>query len=91
VRAARDAAALRPGWRLSGAGGVLTGSPEFFGELAAAATRLGAESARLITDPAMAVLGALGALAEPAVKLRDRRIGRDARHVDLDDPGGTAP
>ncbi len=94
VRAARDAAALRPGWRLSATGGVLAGSPEFLGELAAAATRLGAASVRLITDPAMAVLATLTRLCRAqdsadVVRLLDRRIGRDVRHVDLGDPGRT--
>ncbi len=84
VRAAREAAALSPGWRLSVTGGVVTGSPEFFREFAAAAARLGAESVRLVTDPAMSVLAALTQFTSPsAVELTDDRVSADVWHLDL--------
>jgi N-acetylglucosamine kinase-like BadF-type ATPase len=84
VRAARDAAALSPGWCLSVTGGVVTGSPEFFREFAAAAARLGAESVRLVTDPAMSVLDALTQFTSPsAVELTDDRASADVWHIDL--------
>jgi N-acetylglucosamine kinase-like BadF-type ATPase len=88
VRAARDAAALAPGWRVSAAGGVVRGSPEFFGEFAAAAARLGADSVRLITDPATVILATLTRFAgADEVRLSDPRIGADVWRVDLDKPG----
>lgn len=84
VRAARDAAALSCGWRLSVTGGVVTGSPEFFREFAAAAVRLGAESVRLVTDPAMSVLAALTQFTSPGtVEFTDHRVSTDIWHIDL--------
>jgi N-acetylglucosamine kinase-like BadF-type ATPase len=87
VRAARDAAAVGPGWRLSVAGGVATGCPEFFGALAAAAADLGAGPVTLISDPAAAVLAALTGLAgTDPVCLSDPRISRDVWYADLAGP-----
>ncbi len=84
VSAARKAAGLSPGWRLSATGGVVTGSPEFFRCFASAAARLGAGSVRLITDPATAVLAAAAQLtAGGPVKLTDSRVGGEVWHIDL--------
>lgn len=84
VRAARKAAGLRPGWRLSATGGVMTGSPEFFHGFAAAAAGLGAGSVRLIADPATAILAALTQFTKDGpVKLTDPRVGSEVWHVDL--------
>lgn len=84
VSAAREAAGLRAGWRLSATGGVVTGSPEFFQCFATAVAPAGAGSVRLITDPAQAVLAALTRLtAGGAVELTDRRVGGDVWHIDL--------
>jgi len=92
VRAARDAVALLPGWRLSVTGGVMIGCPEFFDMFALAAGRLGAEPVELISEPATAVLAALSRLAATVpVMLSDPRIDRDAWHVDLGDPQRTSP
>ena len=63
ARAARDAAGVGRPWRLSVTGGVVTGCPEFFRALAAAAASLGAGPVTLVSDPAAAVLGALAGLA----------------------------
>jgi N-acetylglucosamine kinase-like BadF-type ATPase len=92
VRAARDAAELAPGWCASATGGVMAASREFFDEFAAATTRLGATSVRLITDPATSILATLTrfASADPTtdmIRVADRRISCHAWHVDLDDPG----
>jgi len=92
VRAARDAAAVAPGWRLSVAGGVVTGCPEFFGKLAVAASRLGADPVELISEPAAAVLDALVRLAATdPVGLSDPRIDRDIWRLDLADSRRTGP
>jgi N-acetylglucosamine kinase-like BadF-type ATPase len=89
ARAARDAAAVGSGWRLSVVGGVVTGCPEFFRRLAAAAACLGADPARLISDSAAALLAVLGRLADAdPVQLSDPRIDRDAWRVDLGDRAG---
>jgi N-acetylglucosamine kinase-like BadF-type ATPase len=86
ARAARDAAGLAPGWRLSVAGGVVTGCPEFFAMLAAAVVGLGAGPVTLISDPAAVHLTALARLAvTDPMRLSDPRIGRDAWHLDLAD------
>src|SRR5262249_36092092 len=66
IRAARDAAALAPGWRLSVAGGVVTGCPEFFRKLAASAAGLGAEPVTLVNEPAAVLLAALAPCAGTA-------------------------
>ena len=84
VRAARDAAGLTAGWRLTSTGGVLAGSPPFFAEFAAAAGALGADPVSLVTDPVVPVLAALAqAAAHGPVRLADRRLGGDVRHLDL--------
>lgn len=84
VRAARDAAGLTAGWRLTSTGGVLAGSPPFFAEFAAAAAALGADPVSLVTDPAAPVLAALGQVAaDGPVRLADRRLGAGVRHLDL--------
>lgn len=98
ARAARDAAgigsAIASGsgsgigscWRLSVTGGVVTGCPEFFRALAAAAAALGADPVTLISDPAAAVLAALAGLAgTDPIELSDPRIDRDTWHVELGD------
>ncbi len=86
VRVARDAASVSPGWRLSVAGGVVTGCPEFFSRLAAAAAGLGADPVTLISAPAGAVLAALAPLARTdPVHLTDPRIDSDIWYVDLCD------
>jgi N-acetylglucosamine kinase-like BadF-type ATPase len=86
VRAARNAAAVAPGWHLSVAGGVVTGCPQFFRKLATAAAGLGAHAVTLVRDPASALLTALAGLAatEP-VNLCDPRIDGDVWHLDLAD------
>lgn len=92
VRAARDAAAVPGRWRLSVAGGVVTGCPEFFGALASAAAGLGADPVELISDPAAAVLAALADLARTdPIALADPRIHRDVWHLDLAEPCRTGP
>ncbi|HEV2450427.1 MAG TPA: BadF/BadG/BcrA/BcrD ATPase family protein [Streptosporangiaceae bacterium] len=94
IRAARDGAAIAGGWQLSVVGGVATGCPEFFDRLAAAASRLGADPVRLISDPAESVLAALGALAgqgriaqgpiaQGPIALSDPRVDRDTWLLDL--------
>jgi len=84
VRAARDAAAVAPGWRLSAVGGLLTGCPEFYCRLAAASAGLGADPVKLIIDPAAVLLAALTSLARTdPMDLADPRIDRDSWHVDL--------
>lgn len=84
IRAARDAAALASGWRLSVAGGVVTGCPEFFRKLAAAATGLGAGKVALVNEPAAVLLAALApfAVADP-MKLSDPRIDGGTWYLDL--------
>ncbi|HEY2442040.1 MAG TPA: BadF/BadG/BcrA/BcrD ATPase family protein [Streptosporangiaceae bacterium] len=91
ARAARDAAAVAAGWRLSVVGGVMTGCPEFFSRLAAAATGLGADLVTLISDPAAALLTALARLAgTDPIGLSDPRIDRDTWYLDLaGDPAGS--
>jgi N-acetylglucosamine kinase-like BadF-type ATPase len=86
IRAARDAAAVAPGWRLSVTGGVVTGCPEFFRKLAAAAVGLGAGPVTLVHEPTAVLLAALApyAATDP-MKLSDPRIGDDAWHLDLAD------
>jgi N-acetylglucosamine kinase-like BadF-type ATPase len=92
VRAARDAAALPAVWRLSVAGGVVTGCPEFFGRLASAAAGLGADPVTLISDPAAAVLAALAQLARTSpIAVSDPRIDRDIWHLDLAVPCRAGP
>lgn len=77
IRAARDAAALVPGWRMSVIGGVMSGCPELFARLTGAATGLGADPVRLIGDPAAAVLAALTYVAQnPADSRIDRGVWR---------------
>jgi N-acetylglucosamine kinase-like BadF-type ATPase len=84
IRAARDAAAVAAGWRLSVVGGLVTGCPEFFSRLAAATASLGADPVRLISDPAVSVLAALAQLAAAdPIRLSDPRIDRDTWHLDL--------
>lgn len=84
MRAARDAAALAPGWRLSVAGGVVTGCPEFFRKLAASAAGLGAEPVTLVNEPAAVLLAALAPFAgTDPMKLSDPRIDDDAWYLDL--------
>ena len=84
ARAARDAAALAPGWRLSVAGGVVTGCPEFFDRFAAVAAGLGADPVMLISEPTTVLLSALARLAvTDPMRLSDPRIGRDAWYLDL--------
>ena len=84
IRAARDAAALAPSWRLSVAGGVVTGCPEFFRKLAAAAAGLGAGQVLLVNEPAAVLLAALAlfAVVDP-MKLSDPRIDDGAWYLDL--------
>jgi N-acetylglucosamine kinase-like BadF-type ATPase len=84
IRAARDAAALAPGWRLSVVGGVVIGRPEFFRKLAAAAAGLGAGPVTLVNEPAAVLLAALApfAVTDP-MKLSDPRIDDDAWYLDL--------
>jgi N-acetylglucosamine kinase-like BadF-type ATPase len=84
IRAARDAAALAPGWRLSVAGGVVTGCPDFFRQLAAAAADLGAGLVMLVNEPTAMLLAALApfAVTDP-MKLSDPRIDDDAWYLDL--------
>jgi N-acetylglucosamine kinase-like BadF-type ATPase len=82
VRAARDAAAAGPGWRLSCVGGVVTGCPEFFRRLVTAVAGLGADPVTLITDPAAATLTALARLAvTDPMAVSDPRIGREIWHL----------
>ncbi len=84
LRAARDSAGLGPAWHMSAIGGVVTGCPEFFARLTAAAAELGAGAVTLISDPAAAVLAALTQIAAPeSVSLSDPRIQRDSWCVDL--------
>lgn len=84
ARAARDAATVGPGWRLSAAGGIVTGCPPFFSRLAAAAAGLGADPVILISDPAAAMLTALARLvATDPMTLSDPRIDRDTWYLDL--------
>ncbi|HEX6520287.1 MAG TPA: BadF/BadG/BcrA/BcrD ATPase family protein [Streptosporangiaceae bacterium] len=84
VSAARKAAGLQPGWRLSATGGVMTGSPEFFRCFAAAAARLGAGTVRLLVDPATAILAAITQFtADGPLVLTDRRVGDSVWHIDL--------
>jgi hypothetical protein len=86
VRAASDAVAAAPGWRLSAVGGVVAGCPEFFGRLAAAAAGLGADPVMLIGDPAAAMADALAPLAAAdPLTLSDPRIDGDAWYLDLAD------
>lgn len=75
VRAARDAAGLSPGWRLSVTGGTVVGCREFFGRLVTEVAHIGTDQVELIDDPAAAVLTALRqlTLTEPIV-LSDPRI-----------------
>jgi N-acetylglucosamine kinase-like BadF-type ATPase len=94
VRAARDAAGLAPGWRLSVTGGVAAGCPEFFARLAAAAAGLGAGPVTLVSDPAAAVLAALATLSALAaqsgagpVRPADPRIAADVWRLDLTGEG----
>ncbi|HEX4059427.1 MAG TPA: BadF/BadG/BcrA/BcrD ATPase family protein [Streptosporangiaceae bacterium] len=84
ARAARDAAGVGSGWRLSAIGGIVTGCPPFFARLAAAAAGLGADPVTLISDPAAAMLTALARLAATdPMTLSDPRIDRDSRYLDL--------
>jgi N-acetylglucosamine kinase-like BadF-type ATPase len=86
AKAARDAAAVGAGWRLSAIGGIVTGCPPFFARLAAAATGLGADPVRLISDPAAAMLTALARLAATdPMTLSDPRIDRDTWYLALAD------
>jgi N-acetylglucosamine kinase-like BadF-type ATPase len=90
VRAARDAVALAPGWRLSAVGGVVGSCPEFFARLAAAAAGLGADPVMLVGDPAATTVAALAPLAvTDPLRLSDPRIDADAWHLDL--AGGAPP
>ena len=84
IRAARDAAALAPSWHLSVAGGVVTGCPEFFRKLAAAAAGLGAGPVMLVKEPTAVLLAALApfAVTDP-MKLSDPRIDDDVWYLDL--------
>lgn len=86
IRAARDAAALAPSWHLSVAGGVVTGCPEFFRKLAAAAAGLGAGPVMLVKEPTAVLLAALApfAVTDP-MKLSDPRIDDDVWYLDLAD------
>jgi N-acetylglucosamine kinase-like BadF-type ATPase len=86
ARAARDAAAIAPGWRMSAVGGVVAGCPQFFAKLAAAAAGIGASPVVLIDDPAAVLLPALAqfAVTDP-MRLSDPRIDRDAWYLDLAD------
>lgn len=87
VRAARDAAAVAPGWRLSVAGGVVTGCPQFFRKLVAATAGLTADPAVLISDPAQVLLTALARVfATHPMSLCDPRIDGDAWHLGLAGP-----
>ena len=86
IRAARDAAALAPGWHLSVAGGVVTGCPEFFRKLEAAAAGLGTGPVMLVKEPTAVLLAALAPFAETdPMKLSDPRIDDDAWYLDLAD------
>src|SRR5215831_5523034 len=86
ARAARDAATVAPGWCLSVAGGVVTGCPEFFRRLAAAAAGLGADSVMLISEPTAVLLTALARLAmTDPMRLSDPRIDGDVWYLDLTD------
>ena len=86
ARAARDAAGVGAGWRLSAIGGIVTGCPSFFGRLAAAAAGLGADPVMLISDPAAAMLAALARLAATdPMTLSDPRIDRDTWYPALAD------
>jgi N-acetylglucosamine kinase-like BadF-type ATPase len=85
ARAARDAATVGPGWRLSAVGGIVTGCPPFFSRLAAAAG-LGADPVILIRDSAGAMLTALARLAATdPMTLSDPRIDHDTWYLDLAD------
>lgn len=86
ARAARDAAAVSPGWRLSAVGGIVTGCPQFFSRLAVVAADLGADPVVLISDPPTAMLAALArfAVTDP-MTLSDPRIDRDTWYLDLAD------
>jgi N-acetylglucosamine kinase-like BadF-type ATPase len=84
IRAVRDAATLAPGWHLSAAGGVVTGCPEFFRGLAAAATGLGAAQVTLVSEPTAVLHSALARFAATdPIRLSDPRIDREAWHLDL--------
>jgi N-acetylglucosamine kinase-like BadF-type ATPase len=86
ARAARDAAGIGQGWRLSAIGGIVTGCPPFFGRLARAAEALGADQVNLISDPPAAMLAALTRLAATAtgpMNPDDPRIDQDTWHLDL--------
>jgi N-acetylglucosamine kinase-like BadF-type ATPase len=84
MRAARDAAAIPPGWRLSVIGGVMTGCPELFTWLATEAAGLGAEPAQLISDPAAAVLAGLTQLAGTGfTRPLDPRVDSDVWILEL--------
>jgi N-acetylglucosamine kinase-like BadF-type ATPase len=89
IRAAGDAAAVAPGWHLSAAGGVVTGCPEFFRKLAAAATGLGARHVTLVSEPTTVLLTALArfAVTDP-MGLPDPRIDQEAWLVDFADQTG---
>jgi N-acetylglucosamine kinase-like BadF-type ATPase len=92
ARAARDAAAIGPGWQLSAIGGIVTGCSGFFGRLAAAAEGLGAGPVRLIEDPAEVMLTALAGLAvTDPLTLSDPRIDRDTWYLDLASPDPASP
>jgi N-acetylglucosamine kinase-like BadF-type ATPase len=84
IRAACDAAAVAPGWHLSAAGGVVTGCPEFFRGLAAAATGLGAYQVTLVSEPTAVLHSALARFAgTDPMRLSDPRIDQEAWHLDL--------
>ena len=67
----------------------MTGCPQFFNRLAAAAAPLGADEVLLISDPGAAMLSVLTrlALTEP-LSLSDPRIDGDCWYADLADYNG---
>lgn len=92
VRAARDAAALSPGWHLSVLGGVMTGCPEFFALLAKDTAALGSGPVRLVGDPASLVLEALEALSRAGYRFSsDPRIDSGVWHTELSAPRTELP
>ena len=88
VRAARDRAGLARGWALSASGGLFVGHADFFREFITATDGLASGSARLIADPASAILAALGELARTrAGGVGYHALGPEVRWFTLTDSG----